>query len=594
MGDQKLNFFCQLHQTPSNVARGISEVKCDQGPHLLSDNFPYDQVWEYCCSCQHFWARQNTEMLREACPVCDRRVSVRYLCDNCQVVCFESEIPSKRRDFMLSPAGAPQPGCPGCLSVPRSRTFEHRCESLQATVVTPRRLCPFCSENTEPIAYPPTQQELTESYIFPPTFRAPNANYLANLDSQAINVATAAGRPNVLTRHANGIFWLTRFRDERSFIALPNAARFNSAQDYLTFRPIFDCSNPASGEVWIVAPAVTAFNPTTDEWTLIQKGKLEVQTQVSVPPLPQPQPPPAPTWPESRPSGPEPQSETPAPTGNKKFLLIAGLSIGVVLIASLVAYFVINSTKRAVLGQARRGNLVKPQGDSAYDLFLRGGLSTGERAEIRQEVTPLLEGRGNQILNQLITGDSESEEEWAEAIRLYAWLDDLSPQNSYKARRAYAQARSAYLRKDYSGAEKDFGQAIKLEPNWALPVNSLARVFMRRKDYLGAQNCYQRAIELDSTWIFPRINLCVLSVENTKNYQLGEVACRNVLQLDPNKASGHYYLGRALEEQNRGCEALGEYRSALQNAANTPNPGFNVERLNSRVNQLTSRLFCGN
>jgi tetratricopeptide (TPR) repeat protein len=122
-----------------------------------------------------------------------------------------------------------------------------------------------------------------------------------------------------------------------------------------------------------------------------------------------------------------------------------------------------------------------------------------------------------------------------------------------------------------------------------LPVNTLARVFMRRKDFYGAQTCYLKAIELDPNWMFPRINLCVLAVENLKNWSLGEQTCRGLLQLDQNKTAGYYFLGRSLEEQGSKCDALRQFRIAIEKASSTTNPGFNVDNLRRRLPKLESQ-----
>ena len=89
----------------------------------------------------------------------------------------------------------------------------------------------------------------------------------------------------------------------------------------------------------------------------------------------------------------------------------------------------------------------------------------------------------------------------------------------------------------------------------------------------------------------PRSNLCVLAAENLKNPYLGEQACRNVLQLDQNKASGYYFLGRALEGQQRKCDALAAYQRAIEKASGATNPGFNVDSLNRALPKLRSQ--CG-
>jgi Flp pilus assembly protein TadD len=77
-----------------------------------------------------------------------------------------------------------------------------------------------------------------------------------------------------------------------------------------------------------------------------------------------------------------------------------------------------------------------------------------------------------------------------------------------------------------------------------------------------------------------------------KNYSAGENAARKALEIDPNKASAHYILGRSLEGQGRDCEALGAYRTALDGGKNMSNPGFNVTVLSRAVDKMASRVRC--
>ena len=271
---------------------------------------------------------------------------------------------------------------------------------------------------------------------------------------------------------------------------------------------------------------------------------------------------------------------------------LALIALVLLLIGVPGTLYFTSSTKRRIINKAKQGQLVTPSGESAYDLFTKGKLSEKDLADIRQEVTPILESRGNEVIRQITNdGYNPPADEVSETAKLYSWLNQLVPNNAHEAREHYFQGRVAYERTDWKRAENEFQQAIKLEPTWALPLNTLARLFMRRKDYATARAFYERAIQLDQHWIFPRMNLCVLANENLKDYSLGERACRDVLQLDPNKAAAYYYLGRALEGQGKRCGAYEQYRLASEKAASTTNPGFNVSRLNTVISQLARQ--CG-
>jgi hypothetical protein len=278
--------------------------------------------------------------------------------------------------------------------------------------------------------------------------------------------------------------------------------------------------------------------------------------------------------------------------GNKRTLVIGGAAALAVLLITLAGYFFFASAKRQIISKVKQGQIVAPAGDSAYDIFLKSNLSENDLAEIRQEITPILEGKGKEVIKQIaVDGYNPAVADCENTARIYTWLDTLSSQNSYKARKHYFQGRAAFERNDLSGAENEFKQSINFEQSLAVSVNHMGRVYVRRKDYITARNWYQRAIDLDPKWMVPRINLCVMAIENLKDFPLGEQVCRGVLQLDQNKASGYYFLGRAIEGQRRQCDAFREYRTALEKAPSNPNPGFDVDKLNRHLNTLRNQ--CG-
>jgi hypothetical protein len=61
---QKLTFFCLRHQETCSAPRSATEVLCDQGPHVISENY-LQQKWDYCCSCQSFFARNDGEIAKD-------------------------------------------------------------------------------------------------------------------------------------------------------------------------------------------------------------------------------------------------------------------------------------------------------------------------------------------------------------------------------------------------------------------------------------------------------------------------------------------------------------------------------------------------
>ena len=276
--------------------------------------------------------------------------------------------------------------------------------------------------------------------------------------------------------------------------------------------------------------------------------------------------------------------------------------IGVVLVAAvavaLFVYFGLGSAKRNILGEIKKGNLVKPEGSSAYDLYLKhakSDLSPGDKTEITNEALPALDKRGDEIITHLKQDANESEAEWAEAIRVYGWLNDLKPKSVYESRRLFSQARLAFLKKDYGKSIPDYQRSIELDPSWALPLNGLARTYVNLKDKTSARQYYTRATAVEPNWIYPWLNLGQLCLDKDMNdLYTAQDSLQHAIAIDPQKASAHYFLAQAYEKTNRDCDAAREYKLAVDNASSASSAGsnFNVDNARSKAERLRIKGNC--
>lgn len=143
----QLRIYCPTHKINFRVAAS-GEILCESGAHELARNFPTEDFWGYCCDCQTFWPAKflTSDKGREDCTVCNRRITGRYLCDQCKVMSVESDQPAPRKSFSLSEGGAPQPACPGCFKISNSSLRVHKCEDAAMEISTARVACPFCDK----------------------------------------------------------------------------------------------------------------------------------------------------------------------------------------------------------------------------------------------------------------------------------------------------------------------------------------------------------------------------------------------------------------------------------------------------------------
>jgi serine/threonine protein kinase len=279
------------------------------------------------------------------------------------------------------------------------------------------------------------------------------------------------------------------------------------------------------------------------------------------------------------------------------FAALGGVAVIGIAIALYFAFFSF-SAKKAILDEVKKGNLVKPQGNSAYDLYLKyknGDLKSGDTDDIAREAVAPMEKRGEEIFSNVKKDPQvESEDDWSESIRLYSWLNELRANKTYEGRRYCSEGRLALLKKDYDSAMAGFQRSLERDSSSALTLNSMGRVYyLGKRDKTTAQEYYRRATVAEPNWIAPWINLGALCIE-TKDYATGESALRQAIQLNNQKASPHNLLGQILENENRLCEAVSEYKIALDSAAANPTATVNVDSLRRRIASLNSRgMICG-
>src|SRR5215813_325087 len=261
-----MKVFCPLHQT-SFLSPRRSPIRCENRGHVLGE-LPFDdksdylpQVkWQYCCNCEHFCPIDGRGDQLQRCPVCNRDISLLYLCDRCFTISFESNTPQQTKNFTLTSEGAPQPSCPACLQASSGGLLEHDCDELGSRIMTALNSCPICLERLD----------------VGPVFPSSVADYLRR--------TKAANKVNVTFDYETGLFIAVNDGEfvlvGASFeggtpIVLPRSARFKSKRDfYELYQDYYHCNNLNAGEVHVIEPALV--ERIGDTWQLQSTGILEV------------------------------------------------------------------------------------------------------------------------------------------------------------------------------------------------------------------------------------------------------------------------------------------------------------------------------
>lgn len=606
--DSTVRIYCPAHNLGFIAAR-TKHVRCESNGHELDQNFPYSSFWEYCCDCQHYWPMDPSRTTAEAeCPVCDRQLARRYVCQECKVVSVESERGAPRKVYSISVSHGPSPACPGCLNNPSTSLVEHDCPEFKTTFLTSHSTCPFCEKVLE----------------LPPSFPCSVEKYLQKVHSPTTKLKFNAEKNTLEESKSGDYVLLEKVPGSPVPIVLPGVTRLASKQDYYnSYYELFNCENPVPGEVIVLSPALV--ERSQDNWILKEAGFIEVKPEslpISSPDVspqrmacsfcaaeiqadhtfckrcgaaqsqntPSTAQPPQPVQvaaaqtpsatnvlPASTPFSisntadlVEP-SVVPVASGLPVKGLIIAL-IGFVCVVGLVALVSISGGKSSVerkLDDAIvKGNLIGQNSESARTLYAQlqsNGTSAQKLKAYQEKLTPLLTSHGEQLTRNLMEiGYNEPDAaEWLDAGNKLDWAAELNPGNQRIASRAaYCDGRAAYLQKQLDVAQNAWARASSSDKNWVLPVNGLGMVALARKDYPTARAYFSQAQRVDPKWPFPYEN-----IGNTywqeKDFDNARTSYRQALELAPNWSKPHWHLGEVAINDGDYATAVSEFEAAL-------------------------------
>lgn len=545
------------------------------------------------------------------CPVCERSISARFLCSECDTVCVDSLNPAKSREFYLSLKGTPVPGCCACSCSESEELLDHDCETFQTSFNTSRTICPFCDEKiAAPLSFP-----------------ASVASFLSRYDGDKIEVSFDRESRQLIKANP-GDFVLLSSQTLPAHIVLPNRTEFSSEEEFLDhYDNYYDCDGPFTGEVFVLYPAIV--KKEGKGWSLQEVGRLHVEPHETAPAdtveeetnIHVTQPDPVET---SLPTCPgcgviaqphhrfckkcgtslldsawsvdieENLPVSSATTVNRKLLI--GVVAIVLLGGLLMLSFGIgrNSTEQRLKDAIARGNLITPPNESAYDYYKklqREEASAATLSAYRDELLPLLLQRPQVLLDQVTVprGSDGSLAEWDESQKLLGWAIELSPQDTkLAAKAAYVDGRLAYLRNRPDDALSAYQRAAKLDPEWATPLNSIGALLNERRRYAESRPYLLEAIRRKPDWALPYNNLGTSFLFENRIFE-ARVSYEKAKDLAPLWARPHAWLGSVALKQKDYCTAARELDQALQLA--TPNmTNWNAQRIQNDLE--TARTAC--
>ena len=117
--------------------------------------------------------------------------------------------------------------------------------------------------------------------------------------------------------------------------------------------------------------------------------------------------------------------------------------------------------------------------------------------------------------------------------------------------------------KSYDEAEKEYRDAIRINPNYADAHNNLGNLLKNLKRYEEAEKEYREAIKINPDYAYTHNNLGNL-LQNLKRYEEAENEYREAIKINPDYAEIHNNLGNLLQNLKRYEEAEKEYREAIK------------------------------
>ena len=144
----------------------------------------------------------------------------------------------------------------------------------------------------------------------------------------------------------------------------------------------------------------------------------------------------------------------------------------------------------------------------------------------------------------------------ANILDAFIEIKELTPVGHFFRANAY------YYAGDFGNAEKEYKEAIKINPNLAEVHYNLGVLLERLKRHDEAEKEYREVIKINPNYMAAHYNLGNL-LADLKRYDEAEKEYRETIRINPYFVQAHYNLGNLLKALKRYNEAEKEYRKAI-------------------------------
>jgi adenylate cyclase len=177
-----------------------------------------------------------------------------------------------------------------------------------------------------------------------------------------------------------------------------------------------------------------------------------------------------------------------------------------------------------------------------------------------------------------------------------------SPRDHLEAYTAYLKGRYHLSRRSHAeldAAEKAFGDALNLDPEYALAYAGLADVYLARIDFgdLPIEDAYargreaaERALALDGNLVEALTALAMIEAVYEQDAPEAERRLRQAIDRNPGYAPARQWYAIVLSALGRHEEALEQSRVALQLDPASPRPHVSVARAQRESGDLTGAI----